>query len=832
MYQKLKDIFFPKYSTRQKWILSGVWFLVFSPFLGIFFLLLLAKFGLFGVLPNIEEIGKTRNNLATEIYTSDGVLLGKFFNENRQDCSFEEISPNMISALIATEDERFYEHNGIDIISIGRALMSFGKAGGGSTITQQLAKMLFTRTVETNKVKRARDKLKEWIIAVELERLYTKDEILTMYLNRFDFLYNAIGIKSAAKIYFNKLPSELSKIEASILVAMAKNPRLYNPILHPDKANQRKNTVLFQWEQNYRKNNSAIRVPLESEEAEALKKQNVLVTFTKDSHTEGMAPHFREVLRLEVKKLLEQKDKNGNFKFTDAEGNPYDLYRDGLKIYTTLDSRLQANAEFAVDEYLKTHLQKEFYRDIRDRKNWPYDNNTALEDVQSKIWAEVKKTERYQHMKGLVCPKCGRPMAYIEEKENEFICHGEEQPYHFKKYSDKEILKELEKPVKMKVFSWNNPQREKDTLLSPLDSIKYYKSILQAGLLSIQVETGHVKAWVGGHNFKYFKYDHVKQTRRQVGSIFKPFVYATLLRDKNEITPITEILDKEYCIDVRYNKEWTSWCPKSDGHKYTFEPISLKYGLANSLNSVTTWAMSQTSPQAVIKLVGEMGMNTDKMTAVPSLALGVFDVNLLEMLGAYHVFVNNGIYVKPVYLLKIEDRNGNLIYRTPTESRTVLDEKTTFNMLDMLKAVMRGGYKRNGERYLGTGIRLLSPESEGRPYTGLPTGVAIAGKTGTTQSNADGWFIGLTPDLVTGVWIGAEDRNVRFANTAFGQGANTGLPIFGYFMKKNYQDPSLELSLTDFDLYYKFLPADANFSRGQDNVSKNSPTLFDESLFD
>jgi len=801
MQKYTKNWFYLPYSVQQKRIIVGLWMIICAPIFLIFIFLLLARIGVFGRLPDIEEIGQTRNNLATEIYTADGVLMGKFYNENRQDCTFEEISPNVISALIATEDERFYEHSGIDLTSIIRAIAGFGQSGGGSTITQQLAKMVFTRNFESNKLKRIQDKFKEWIIAVELERLYTKNEILAMYLNRFDFLHNAIGIKSAAKIYFNKLPSALDKVEASMLVAMAKNPRIYNPILYPIRANQRKNTVLNQWLQNSLKENPAIRIPLSVEEAEVLKKQNVLVEFTKESHNEGIAQHFREIIRSEVKALLDQKNLSADPLFSDSEKKPYDIYRDGLKIYTTLDSKIQKNAEFAVDEYLRTSLQKDFYRDIKDRKNWPYDNNTDIEDIQAKLWAEIKKTDHYQKMMELG-------------------------------YSKKEILKKLEQPVKMKIFSWNTQSREKDTLLSPLDSIKYYKSILQAGLVSVEPKTGRVKAWVGGHNFKFFKYDHVKQTKRQTGSTSKPFVYATLLRDKNEITPATEIIDKKYCIDVQTDGEWTSWCPKDDGRVYSFEPISLKYGLANSINSVTTWVISQTKPSAVIKLLKEMGIDTRKMSAVPSLALGVFDVNLLETVGAFSTFANNGTFIKPIYITKIEDRNGNLIYKTPIESRIVLDEKTTFNILDMLKAVMRGGYNKKGERYLGTGIRLLSSESEERPYTGLPAGVAIAGKTGTTQSNADGWFIGLTPDLVTGVWVGAEDMNVRFANTAFGQGANTGLPIFGYFMKKNYQDPSINLSVTDFDLYYKFLPSDANYLNNKNNHSKTKNILFDESQFE
>lgn len=792
--------------TKNK--ILALWLLVFSPLFILALMLALAGLEFFGDLPKVEDLDNPQNNLATEIYTDDQMLLGKFFFENRQECSFEEISPNVISALISTEDERFFEHAGIDAWGLLRAVAGLGKMGGASTITQQLSKMLFTKSGETNKIKRIRDKFKEWIISVQLERRYTKEEILTMYLNRFDFLHNAVGIKSAARIYFGKLPSELNPEEAAVLVGLAKNPRLYNPVLYPLKALERRNVVLHQWFRNSSKESDVI-LPLSEQDYIRLKNVPIALNFVKESHEEGMAPFFREILRAELKELLESKDEFGNLLYLSPKGRSYDLYNDGLKIYTTLDSRIQQHAEWAMQEHLKRTLQKEFYADTRGRKNWPYDEKTTDEVAQSKIQQAINESDRYKVLVGKLCPICNRPASYISEENEQFVCHGDEEPHIWEKKTPQQISKILRTPVKMRVFAWNAKGYERDTMLSPLDSIKYYKAVLQAGIISIEPKTGYVKAWAGGHNFKYFKYDHVKQTKRQTGSIFKPFVYATMLRDKEgTITPCTEVLDKEYCIDVNTKDGWQSWCPKSDNYEFSHESISLKYAFANSLNPVTVWVMSQTTPLAVIKLVREMGINTKNMAAYPAIALGVFDANLLEMTGAFTTFANNGVFIKPTYIKKIEDKNGNVIFRTERMSKTALDEKTTFLVLDMLKGTMRGVYSPNKSKFGGTGMRIYGSETEERPYAGISYNTVIAGKTGTSQSNSDSWFVGLTPDLVTGVWVGCEDRNVRFGSTQFGQGANASLPMFGYLMKKIYADPSLSLSFGDFEISQKYLPCD------------------------
>jgi penicillin-binding protein 1A len=739
----------------------------------------------FEPLPSFEQLENPKSNLATEVYTSDGNILGRYFYQNRVNVNYPELSENLVTALVATEDERYYQHSGIDIRGLARAVLNLGKSGGASTITQQLAKLLFNEPA-TSKWERIKQKMQEWIIAAQLERRYTKEEIIAMYFNRFDFINNAVGIKSAAAVYFDKHPSELNIEESALLVGMLKNPSLYNPLRFPDRAEQRRNVVLGQMLRNEQLNrtefDSLVAIPME-------------LDYSKVDHKDGIAPYFREVLRAELKEIFNEKDQAGNYKLRKADGSQYDIYKDGLKIYTTLNYKMQEYAEWALKEHLSYQLQDDFFKDLKRKKNAPFDHRVSQKEVGQILNAAKKRSERYLIMSGKQCANCGRRGRFIEEEtingEQMAVCQAEDCGHQTHIHPEDSINAVFERPTQMRVFSW---QGEIDTVLSPMDSIRYYKSILQAGLMSMDPQTGYIKAWVGGIDYEHFAYDHVRQGRRQVGSTFKPFVYSVAV-DEN-LSPCKEVPNVPYVFKA---EEWglpKDWAPKNSTDDYGYN-VTLKYGLANSMNTITSWVMKRFGPERVVRMARDMGIESP-LEPVPSLALGVADVSVYEMTGAFSTFVNKGVWTEPIFLTRIEDKDGNVIVEYMPKTREALSEQTAYVMLDFLKGVTSYNWNDYKQKNVpGTGIRLRFPKTKERPYGGIP--YPIAGKTGTTQNNSDGWFIGATPDLVTGVWVGAEDRSVRFTYTSDGQGANTALPIFGYYMNKVYADSSLDISTDDFE---------------------------------
>ena len=737
-----------KYS-RQVLIL---WILLLAPIASFWLLMVGVSNGLFGELPSIDELENPKSNLATEVYTADGRLLGKYFKENRSNADFNSISPHLINALVSTEDERFFDHSGIDLKGLVRAIAFGGTRGGASTITQQLAKMLFTEPARG--WMRIPQKLKEWVIAVRLERQYTKQEILAMYLNKFDFINNAVGIKSAAQVYFNSSPDSLSILESAVLVGMAKNPSLYNPRRFPENALNRRNTVMYQMVRNDQ---------LSKLEYDSLKELPIVLDYHRVDHNLGLAPYFREVLREYLHQKTKAKDKDGNYLLAKADGSPYNIYRDGLKIFTTIDSRLQEYAEYGVSQHLGTELQQDFWNHIKRKKNPPYANDITKERVDRIMNTTVKRSALYYDL-----IKSGISADSIELVFNT--------------------------PVPTKVFTWNG---EKDTVLSPLQQLRYNKCFLQAGMMSVNPHNGYIKAWVGGINHKHFAYDHVQQSKRQIGSTIKPFVYAMAVTDKG-YSPCKEIPNIPYTFEKGEYGLLQDWTPHNPGRDYGYS-VSLKYGLANSMNTITAWVMKQVTPQAVVNFVRKAGI-TSEMDPVPSLCLGVSDVSLFEMVGAYTSFANKGQWQEPIFVTRIVDKEGNEIFNNLVnrKSNTVMSEEDAYIMLEMLKGTsvgVRGGPE---NRKLGTSIRLRFSKDI-RPYGGIPYSIPIACKTGTTQSQADGWFMGITPDLVTGVWVGGEDRDIRFSSLSKGSGTNMALPIFGYYMNKVYADSTLEISQGDFE---------------------------------
>lgn len=757
------------------------WVLALSPVLGLFFMLLLAANS---DLPGTEDLENPRSDLATAIFFSDGAQMGQYYRENRIPVDYPHISPNVVNALIATEDQRFREHSGVDLKGTLRAAAFLGKRGGASTLTQQLAKMLFTDR-SSNFLKRTFQKFQEWIISAKLERQYTKEEIIAMYLNRFDWINQAVGINSAARVYFNTTPDSLKVEEAALLIGMCKNPALFNPMRRPDTTLTRRMVVLDQMRKN-----GFITTP----QYDSLKALPMGLDFQRVDHTEGPAPYFREELRAKLQKLLQEKDENGKYRIAKADGSPYDIYTDGLKVYTTIDRRMQQYGEFAVSEHLGTELQPDFFKDIAKKKNRPFDFRVSQEEIASILNTAMKRSVRYKVMTGVQCGNCERPAAYIEKVMHEGRQHFHCRPdiggcdTYWPVVKEADIPKVFDTPTNMHVFSWHG---EIDTVMSPMDSIRYYKSFLQSGLLSMDPHTGFVKAWVGGIDFKHFQYDHVEKARRQVGSTFKPFVYATAIREGME--PCRELPNQRVCFDMPPGQP--DWCPENSDAEYG-GMVTVEYALANSMNTVTAWLMKQYGPQAVTVLARHMGVKSP-LEAVPSLCLGVADLTLMEMTGAFAAFANKGVYIEPIIFTRIEDKNGNTIFDVTPKTYEALDERTAYVMLDMLKGVIDGAYNPSTGKTVGTGMRLRMSWGARAKYAGIkfPT----AGKTGTTQNNSDGWFMGITPDLVTGVWTGADDRSVRFSTTDKGQGANAALPIYGYFMNKIYADPGIDISTGDFE---------------------------------
>lgn len=787
------------------------WLFLLSPYMGLFGMLWVASKD---DLPSTEELEDPQMLLASEVYSADGVLLGKYYSENRTYIGYNDISRHVFDCLIATEDERFYEHSGIDVKALGRVAEGVVKndqsSGGGSTISQQLAKNLFkTRRkrykdydgVESNNeteesgaigkiLRLARYKFKEWLLALEIEKQYSKDEIATMYLNTFDFLYNAVGIHSASRVYFNTTPDSLRIEQAAMLVGMAKNPSLFNPMRDSTKAIQRRNIVLGQLVRN--SENPAVQYPITQTEFDSLKQLPIGLDYRRVDHQEGPAPYFREVLResvadtlanlfinepLKMKRILNQweyKDFEDSLiriqesKLTLGERAvlEYDLYRTwakyaiynkGLRIYTTIDSRMQEHGEYAVREYLSKTLQPEFEKQNRRylKDNYPFARDLDEADIEGLLRSAMKRSDRWHNMRKA-------------------------------DFTDYEIEKSFQEEVPMKVFSWNG---EIDTVMTPMDSIRYYKQFLQAGLMSMDPKTGYVKAWVGGIDFYHFKYDHVGKARRQVGSTFKPFVYATAI-DLGKIKPCMEVPDIEHCVEIPYTSRRNKmWCPSNSGARYTGDMITMKKGLANSMNNITAWVMGQTGPKNVVKFVEALGLEKGYLNPVPSLALGVCDLSVYELVGAQASFANKGVYIRPIIITRIEDKNGNAIFESTPNYVEAYKEETAWLTLQMMRGVVDGG----------TSTMLRSQNKKASPWAGIPWSTQVAGKTGTTQEGSDGWFIGLTPDLVTGVWVGGEDRSVHFPNIIWGQGAKMGLPIFGYYMNKIYDDSRLKISTDPFE---------------------------------
>lgn len=744
----------PKNRSYKK-IVMIFWLLFLIPPATITLMLILASAS---DLPSFEQLENPVTSQATEVYTVDHVLLGKYFNINRNNINFESLSPNLVTALIATEDERYFNHSGIDFRSLPR--VAFGaitgnlSKGGGSTITQQLSKMLFHEK-PSNKLARVFQKFQEWIIASRLEKQYTKKEIIAMYLNQFDFINNAVGIKSATSIYFATTPDSLSIEQASMLVGMLKNPSLYNPVRRPQLTEERRNVVLFQMKRNEF---------LNQEQYDSLKVIPLKLNFTRQAHDEGPAPYFRAELKKELAHIFNKKDTlTDEYVYHKPDGSSYNIYQDGLKIYTTINSRMQAYAEWAVSRHLGGELQEQFARDIKRNNHPPFSNDLTSEDIQRIINRAILNTDRYRNMK--------KRMNNDVPKDS--------------------VDLEFNTPVAMRLFSWKG---DIDTVLSPIDSIYYYKSYLQGSLMSMDPHTGFVKAWVGGINYKHFKYDHVKHGKRQVGSTFKPFIYTTAIRAG--YSPCRLITKTPTTFEAGKFGLQEPYTPEDDDNDYGY-PVSLKWGLANSVNTVTAWVMYQFGPEAAVQLAYNMGI-TSHLDAVPSLSYGVSDLSLFELTGALSTFANKGIHIKPVIIARIEDKNGNVIYSATPEMKVAIDEQTAFVMLSLMQGTVNGVYNEYRGTRTGTAIRLKF-DTEAREYDGIPKDYAIAAKTGTTQNQSDGWFVGITPDLVTGIWVGADDRSVHFRGITLGQGANMALPIWGYYMKKVYADPSITIEKKYFE---------------------------------
>ncbi len=763
-------------------LLLLLWLIILAPFIGLGAMLWLASIS---DLPSFDELENPKSDLATEIISSDGEVLGKYFHENRVNVKYQDLSPDLVNALVSTEDERFWKHAGIDIRSTSRAVLYMGKKGGASTITQQLAKMLFHNR-SSNPVKRVFQKFQEWIIAVRIERQYSKEEIITMYLNKFDWVNNAVGIKSAANVYFNQSPDSLRIEQAAMLVGMCKNPSLYNPLRRPEMTMDRRAVVLGQMKRNGH---------ITDAQFDSLRTLPLGLNYQKVDHAQGPAPYFREILRSDLTDLFNRKTESGDYLYSKPDGSPYNLYRDGLRVYTTIDSRMQQYAEQAVASHLGegSNLQKQFFRDIQKWKNPPFSNDLDSEEVNQILTSAMKRTERYRVLTGQECGECHRRVNISRQSTDSgerYVCEAEDCGNSWRVVPKDSIEIVFNTPVPMHVFSWAG---EIDTLLSPMDSIRYYKSFLQTGMVSIEPSTGFVKSWVGGINFRHFMYDHVRTGKRQVGSTFKPFVYATAIREG--YSPCHEVVKAPTTFHKGTFGLIKDWTPQDPDRNYGFT-VSLKWGLANSVNTVTAWVMKQFGPDAVIKLARDLGIESH-LEPVPSLALGVADINVMEITSANATFANKGVHIKPIIITRIEDMNGNAIYDVMPETNEAMDERTAYVMLDLMKGTIDGVYNETTGEKTGTAVRLRY-DLPNREYDGIRN-IPIACKTGTTQNQSDGWFMGITPELVTGIWVGAEDRAVRFRTLALGQGTNMALPIWGYYMHSLIDDPEIEISGEDFE---------------------------------
>lgn len=737
----IKKNWFPKYI---KWL----WGLFILGIVGVAMIFLLASWEVFGEMPTFEHLENPQTNLATEILSSDNVTLGKFYVEdNRTPVYFKDLPKHLVDALVATEDERYFEHSGIDFRGTARAFVYLGKKGGASTITQQLARQLFVGVRIKDRLEAIKQKSMEWVIATRLERQYTKEEIIAMYLNIYDFGYSGDGIRSASRIYFGKEPIDLKIEESAVLIGMLKNSSLFDPLKREEKVKNRRNTVLAQMYRNDY---------LTKKEKDSLQALPMKINYNPENHKEGLATYFRMYLQRYLKEWTKNNPK--------PNGEKYNLYLDGLKVHTTIDSRMQYNAEEAVSAHM-TKLQKEFFA-----QNTPERNKTAPfldlkpEQIDAIMERAIKTSARWHKMKDAG-------------------------------YKEKEIRASFRKATKMRVFTYETESRQKDTTMTPLDSIRYYKHFLRTAIMSMEPQTGHVKAWVGGVDYRYFQYDQVIQGARQAGSTFKPFVYAAAI-DQLRLSPCDSFPDIRTCIEAEKYGNIDVWCPKNSNGKYSEKMLTLKEALANSVNSVTAKLMDEIGPVPVIQIAKNLGIKKN-IEELPSIALGTPDMTVMEMVAAYGTFANKGVYVEPVLVTRIEDKNGIVLFEYTPKTKDVLSEEVAYAMVDLMKGVTASGS--------GARLRTKGAEKYNKVYQKIMTGYPyefknpIAGKTGTTQNQSDGWFMGMVPNLVSGVWVGGEDRATRFRRTAYGQGASMALPIWGMYMKANYQNEELEVSRKDFE---------------------------------
>ena len=718
------------------------WLLFTSGVISIYGVFYLASIGYFGEMPDFRQLENPKTNFASEIISSDNKVLGKYyFNDNRTPIEYEDINPETINALIAIEDERFYSHPGIDLKATLRAIVFLNQRGGASTITQQLARQLFVGVRSRNIFQAITQKIKEWVIAVRLEKQYTKEEILTMYLNIYDFGYYGDGIKSASNIYFSKEPMDLKVEESAMLIGMLQNSSLYDPIRRPEITKNRRNLVLMQMS----KNNY-----ITKKEEDSLRTLPLTLDYTPQSHRQGLATYFRSYLRGFMKDWTSKNFKNDSTK--------YNLYVDGLKIYTTINSKMQKYAEESVEEHM-INLQKEFFIQNDTLSTAPF-LDLEEEEEETIMKRAMRRSERWRKSK-----LSGMTNEEIEESFN--------------------------KAVDMTVFSWNG---DIDTIMSPIDSIRYYKHFLRAGMMSMNPKNGHVMAWVGGINYRHFQYDHVMLSKRQIGSTFKPFLYATAI-DQLKLSPCDMLPDLIHCIEPYKYGNPEPWCPTNSSDKYG-GMRTLSNALANSKNTISAQLIDKVGPRPVADLARNLGVSSN-IPNVPAIALGTPDLSVYEMVGAYGAFANKGIYVEPVMVTKIEDKNGTIVYQSKPNTKDVISEESSYVTLKLLEGVTK----------FGSGARLrhnIAEDERNYVYNNVVTGYPyefkndIAGKTGTTQNQSDGWFIGMVPNLVTGVWVGGEDRSIHFKEIAYGQGATMSLPIWGLFMNKCYADEELNISKDPF----------------------------------
>lgn len=725
-------------------------------------------FGWIGYMPDLEDLKNPISRYASQVYSVDGKILGTYNmnRENRVHVDYDGISPYLVQALVATEDERFYDHSGIDFIALTRAVVKRGilgqkSAGGGSTITQQLAKQLYSATAKST-LERLLQKPIEWVIAVKLERFYTKEEIITMYLNYFDFLHNAVGIKTAADVYFDKDPKNLTLTESATLIGLCKNPSYFNPVRYPERCTDRRNVVLGQMlKAGY----------ITNEEYQKAHDEPLALNFHRVDHKDGIATYFREFLRQYImaqKPTLEDYPSWNRVQFTidslawetdplygwcnknhKKNGEPYNVYTDGLKIFTTIDSRMQKYAEEAVLKHVGNYLQPAFTKENRTKPNAPFTNALTAAEVKGILNRSIRQSERYRAMK--------------EQGATE-----------------SEIQKAFRTPVEMSVFTYHG---DIDTVMTPLDSIRYIKSFLRSGFVSMDPHNGAVKAYVGGVDFTHFTYDMATQGRRQVGSTIKPFLYA--LSMSNGMSP----------CDVASNvqRSYGNWTPRNGSRSRYGQMVTLKWGLAQSNNWISAYLMSRINPQDFLRILRDFGINTYGVYPSIVLCLGPNEASVCEMVSAYTTFANHGIHCSPMFVSKIEDNEGNVIATFQPRMNEVISEESAYKMLEMLKAVMDGG----------TGSRMRYK---------YKVECDMGGKTGTTNRNADAWFMGFTPSLVSGCWVGGEDRDIHFDSTKMGQGANMALPIWAYYMKKVFADRSLGYDPNEkFDIPEDFNPCVSEF---------------------